>query len=262
MLVVIAIIGLMASMALPHLGGFTKSNTVAAATQQLLDDVNLARQRAMATRSTVYMVFIPTNFWGSILANDNYNLKNNAVVSNLVTHQAASYAIISLRSVGDQPGRSYPRYLSDWKSLPAGAFIAPYKFYTNAPTNAIVYTTNTLTPPPLNYTVNTNYPFAQIAVPFPSVTVTGGANNVVLPAIGFTANGGLVTYGAIKNDEYIPIDLGTIIYTTAPSGGAAPITQQQTPTIVETPPNNWINNPNLIHISWLTGRAKVERNQF
>jgi hypothetical protein len=31
---------------------------------------------------------------------------------------------------------------------------------------------------------------------------------------------------------------------------------------VETPPGNVTNNPNLIHIDWLTGRARIERNQF
>ena len=32
--------------------------------------------------------------------------------------------------------------------------------------------------------------------------------------------------------------------------------------MVETPPRNEYNNPNLIHIDWLTARAKIERNQF
>jgi hypothetical protein len=59
-------------------------------------------------------------------------------------------------------------------------------------------------------------------------------------------------------DEYIPLDLGSIIYATGPNGGPV----QGAATIVETPPGNATNNCNLVHISWLTGRAKIERNQF
>src|SRR5665213_3616923 len=66
MLVVITVIGLLATLALPHLGGMNKSNSMAAATQQLIDDVALARQRAMANRTVVYMVFLPTNYWAPI----------------------------------------------------------------------------------------------------------------------------------------------------------------------------------------------------
>src|SRR4051812_29261108 len=63
LLVVILIIGLMAALALPHLGGFGKSNTMTAATRQMLDDVAYARQKALLNRATVYMVFVPPAFW-------------------------------------------------------------------------------------------------------------------------------------------------------------------------------------------------------
>jgi hypothetical protein len=41
-----------------------------------------------------------------------------------------------------------------------------------------------------------------------------------------------------------------------------PVTEEylwQPPQIIENPPNNSINNPNFIHIDWMTGRAKIER---
>src|SRR5580692_10478706 len=61
LLVVIVIIGLLATIALPAIKGMTKSNAIAAGDRQLLDDIGLARQLAIANHTTVYMVFIPPN---------------------------------------------------------------------------------------------------------------------------------------------------------------------------------------------------------
>src|SRR5712691_13450154 len=62
LLVVISIVGLLAGLAVPVVNNF-KPNVVAAATRQLLDDVARARQYAISQRTTVFMVFVPTNFW-------------------------------------------------------------------------------------------------------------------------------------------------------------------------------------------------------
>src|SRR5215510_15394996 len=62
LLVVIAIIGLLAALAVPVLNNF-RPNYTASATAQLLDAVSRARQLAISQRTTVYMVFVPTNFW-------------------------------------------------------------------------------------------------------------------------------------------------------------------------------------------------------
>src|SRR5438046_2140331 len=62
LLVVISIIGLIAAVAVPVVHNF-KPNVVAGAGRQLLDDVARARQLAISQRTTVYMVFVPTNFW-------------------------------------------------------------------------------------------------------------------------------------------------------------------------------------------------------
>src|SRR5438309_2217109 len=66
LLVVISIVGLLAGLAVPVVNNF-KPNVVAGATRQLLDDVARARQYAISQRTTVFMVFVPTNFW-----NDQY----------------------------------------------------------------------------------------------------------------------------------------------------------------------------------------------
>src|SRR5689334_871365 len=59
LLVVIAIIGILASVGIPAIKGMSKTNGIAAADRQLLDDLAYARQRAMADHTPVYVVFIP-----------------------------------------------------------------------------------------------------------------------------------------------------------------------------------------------------------
>ena len=63
MLVVISIIGILAGLAVPALKNLGKSNVNISAARQLLDGVGRARQLAIANHTTVYMVFVPTNFW-------------------------------------------------------------------------------------------------------------------------------------------------------------------------------------------------------
>ena len=65
LLVVISIMGLLAGLAVPALKNLGKSNVNISAQRQLLDDVAHARQLAVSQRTTVYMVFVPTNFWGN-----------------------------------------------------------------------------------------------------------------------------------------------------------------------------------------------------
>ncbi len=62
LLMVIAIMGILAALALPTLRGL-KPNAKVATTRELLDAVGRARQLALSQRTTVYMVFLPTNFW-------------------------------------------------------------------------------------------------------------------------------------------------------------------------------------------------------
>ena len=58
--------GIMASLAVPALKNFGRADAMIAADQQMLNDVARARQLAISQRTTVYMVFVPTNFWGSM----------------------------------------------------------------------------------------------------------------------------------------------------------------------------------------------------
>ena len=63
LLVVISILGILAALTVPALKNFGKSNVNISASRQLLDGVARARQLAISQRTTVYMVFVPTNFW-------------------------------------------------------------------------------------------------------------------------------------------------------------------------------------------------------
>src|SRR6516225_1947550 len=63
LLVVIAIVGILAALVGPVIIHLAKPDVTEAATRQMLDDVARARQLDISQRTTVYIVFIPTNFW-------------------------------------------------------------------------------------------------------------------------------------------------------------------------------------------------------
>ena len=134
LLVVIGIIALLTSISLPAMKGLGRSATQKGATRQLVEDLRYARQIALRNRSTVYVVFTPTNIWEIIKDVDREQLpprkKDPRLLSltNMLEKQFSGYAVMSMRSVGDQPGRSHPNYLTEWKRLPKGMLIAPYKF--------------------------------------------------------------------------------------------------------------------------------------
>jgi prepilin-type N-terminal cleavage/methylation domain-containing protein len=232
LMVVIAIIGLLAAIGLPAIRGMTKSNAMIAANRQLLDDISFARRRAISDHTTVYMIFVPPYVV-------TYGPTNGDPVvakqfTNLWGLQYNSYALLSLRSVGEQPGRSTPRYLTPWRTLPNGVFIATNKFarYQSA-----------LPLPSRQFpTLNT--------VPFPLATNAVNTNNV-LPYIGFDYLGRLVT----QLDEYIPLARGSIF----PGRDAFGNFTATPADVVESPANNSINMSNVVHIDWLTGRARIER---
>src|SRR5258705_6108044 len=62
LLIVVSIIALLSVLAMPAIRALTRSNTISSANRQLLDDVALARQRAINERSIVHIVFVPPFF--------------------------------------------------------------------------------------------------------------------------------------------------------------------------------------------------------
>ena len=236
LLVVISILGLLAALSVPAIKNIGAGNTTAGSARQLLDDVGRARQLAISQRVTVYMVFVPTNFWGSLPA--------SAALTNLVDKQLTGYNFISYGKVGDQPGRHSWRYLADWQSLPQGSFIAARKFAANY----------TITDPitSVAYAVKR---FSTNAIPFPTESSSTMAN---MPFIAFNYLGQLTFDGvnATNRDEYIPLAQGTVSYGYNSTTKTPQLTTVTATGITENPPGNSTNiSYNIIDIEPLTGRA-------
>jgi prepilin-type N-terminal cleavage/methylation domain-containing protein len=260
LLVVIAIMGILAAIALPTVRGM-KPNAKVAATRQLFDAVGRARQLALSQRTTVYMVFLSTNFWTDpSYAYDSWTSRDQTNAAGLLDKQLLSYAYVSLRSVGDQPGVHHPSYLSPWRTLPQGAYIPLEKFApaSSVPALRVVDAGRTILVFGFNYTT---------AVPFPSETtppVPGARPYIALPYIAFDGMGQLVREVSGQFGNYqlsplpglIPVSEGNVTFARdANTKKALP----QQPVVAERPPGNTLENYSLVYIDRLTGRAHVER---
>lgn len=262
LLTVIAIIGLLAALIGPSLGNF-KTNVVAAATQQMLTDIGRARQLAISQHTTVFMVFVPPGF----VTDPSYPPPGNTNYLQgllLLDKQMTGYNFVSLRNIGDQPGRHTPHYWSSWKSLPDGTFIPLQKF---ASPSFGIYTNIVGTPGVGLYT--TVYCFSNSTnLPFPTEQTLRAAATLrftSLPYIAFNYLGQLVwwdgqTEGLRREGEMIPLAKGSVVcprdpntHTSIPPG---------VPSALEVPlGNSTTNSFNIIYIDRLTGRARVLRQE-
>jgi len=283
LLTVIAIIGLLAALLAPVIKNFSKPDANVAATRQLLDDCARARALAMSERSTVFMVFIPTNFWSTwggaptttpLVNNTTFwnaippSMRNSMVATQAYGAQLNGYMLISLRDVGDQPGRPIPKDLLSIKTLPAGSCIAPFKF--TAPFFGGVappYPTNRPELPIYGFPRTNGIPFPTALVltnsgppPIPNYVGTfDSLGGLTLPYIAFNYLGQLTPGDGsiLDHDENIPLDYGSF------SPALNPVNKLPMPAIpnfTEDPPGNSTNiSYNIIHIDRLTGRARLER---
>jgi type II secretory pathway pseudopilin PulG len=254
MLAVIAIIGLLAGIVVPNLAKF-KPNVSAGAERLLVAELTRARQLAISQSTTVYMVFVPTNFWANSVALN----PNSAAYTKLSTtqpleeikaerlydKQLVGYTFVALKTLGDQPGQNNPHYFAPWRTLPEGVYIPLEKFGPRklppSQASAVLSITNA-TPP---YWV---VGFTNFAVPFPSEQST---NYFYLPCVAFDFQGQLVS----QMDEIIPLAKGTVSF--ARNGDKTP--KALPATITEIPAGNATNSYDLIKVEWLTGRAHAER---
>ena len=244
LLVVIAILGILAALTVPALKNLGKSNVQVSAGRQLLDDLGHARALAISQHTTVYMVFVPANYWTALSP----TALALPAATNLLDKQFTGYNFLTLRSVGDQPGQATSRYLSEWKSLPDGAFIATDKFNpAYYPGNPPYYINDAATG--ANYPINS---FNTNSLPFP--TVANAAGTVLLPYVAFNYLGQLTVDGLslAPQDEYIPLAQGVVAYAT----DANKMLTFQPPNAAENPPGNSTNSMfDIIHIDKVTGRA-------
>ena len=250
LLVVIAILGIMAALTVPVLKNFAKSDATLGVSRQLLDGVARARQLAISQRTTVYMVFVPPNFWNGLSSAQTNTPAGMTAAINLCDKQFTGYTFVSLRSVGDQPGQGRPHYLAPWQTLPDGTFIA-YQKFTEASNNWYTITD------PIDASKSYNiYGFCtNNAIPFPTETAASGPS---LPYIAFNYLGQLTIDGqtVAGRDEYIPIAKGSVLFARDP---ATKTFQFNPPDASEMPPGNSTNSSyNIVHIDRLTGRAVLE----
>jgi hypothetical protein len=206
------------------------------------------------------MVFVPTNFW----APPNYFPRATMspaelnAATNLVERQLRGFTFVSLRSIGDQPGQDTPRYLSEWQTLPDSVFIAFDKFYfPDYDYWANLYLLSGFKVYGFNTTTNIPFPLENSAFDPPASRPV-----VRLPYIAFNYLGQLATEDGrpLGRDIFIPLSQGSV--TVARDQNQVPIMSATAPfsppNVQEKPPGNTTNSYNLIHIDWLTGRARVE----
>jgi len=277
LLVVISIMGLLAALAVPALKNMGKSNSLVGAQRQLLDDIGRARQLAISQHITVYMVFVPTNFFSylpctygvnsypdlntgiGVMANpDRYNAL--VALTNLVDKQLSGYNFVSYGKLGDQPGQHMWHYLSAWQALPQGTFIAVRKFLaTNwvpslqIPTWQADYANGQID----NWmNISQIYGFARTPpLPFP----TEVSPLVRLPCLSFDSTGRLISEtdnNFTYHHAYIPLAQGSVTYGMT---NKSPILTLVGPEdITEALPGNSTNvSYNVIDVDPLTGRAKL-----
>ncbi len=265
LLTVIAIVGILAALSVPALKNLGKSNGTVSASRQLLDDVARARQLAISQHTTVYMVFCPTNFWlvypSPNFPNSWWNFLTSAqktAATNLCDKQLTGYTFVSLRSVGDQPGRGVPQYLAPWQNLPEGTFIAQQKFIEQPNQFYRIYD------PVSGASLFKIYGFnVTNTIPFP--TEDEGRNDPWptprMPYIAFNYLGQLTSDGQnlASLDEYIPLAQGSVSPAIDPATKTFVISAGGSPQVSENPPGNSTNiSYNIVHIDRLTGRAKLE----
>jgi len=252
LLVVISILGILAGLTVPALKNLGKSNAALSASRQMLDAVGRARQLAIANHTTVYMVFVPTNFWlppftsSSTWTNSLTPAQISAAV-NLCGEQLSGYTFLANGAVGDQPGRHAWHYFEPWRALPDNSFIAEWKF---TPPGQPAMVINNLFSNQVLFNV---YGFGTNAVPFPTVD----APLAVLPCIAFNYLGQLTDDGQNPaiTDEYIPLARGTVFPAMNPSSKTL---QFGSPSVSEIPPGNSTNSAyTLVDIDPLTGRATL-----
>ena len=264
--------GLIASLAVPALKNLGRSNVRASAVRQMQDDIGRARQLAIGYHTTVYMVFVPTNFFNvtnnfSALSPADKQTAMNTVV-NLVNLQLTGYNFISYGQVGDQPGQHTWHYLSTWQALPDGNFIAPAKFLPASWGTALAIPTwhtdysnnidNWLYVGPLQLQP---YGFNTISVPFP----TEQSPPVAMPCLAFDCTGRMIsetTDNVHFHHAYIPLAEGTV---------GVGRDQNKAPMLTPVPANAIADVPtgsssnisyNIIDVDPFSGRARIMSHQI
>ncbi|HSY19101.1 MAG TPA: prepilin-type N-terminal cleavage/methylation domain-containing protein [Candidatus Acidoferrales bacterium] len=255
LLLVISILGVLAALVLPALGSTGKSNAAVSASRQLLDDVGRARQLAITHRTTVYMVFVSTNYWlppyvTSPAFTNTFTAGQMDSLVSLIARQLTGYTFIAQGALGDQPGSHSWQYLAPWQALPENNYIAGWKFQPSTVPTLVGTGAQQFTVHPFNFTNS---------IPFPDGTVS--ASRPTVPYIAFNYLGQLTRDGVnpAPADEYIPLAQGSVGYGYDGSTKLPRLAQVAPGDVTENPSGNSVGSMfTLVHIDALTGRARLE----
>jgi len=279
LLVVLAIIGALVALTAPAFKGFGQSNAFSAGQRQLVDDLRFARQMAIKNRSTVYVLFAPTNSWAQqetflrLNAGQFGSFRQEAltVLTNVVFGQYSAYAIYTQRRLGEQPGKERPRYLTEWRTLPQGVLFPKEMLGLPDPS----------TGPTVPQLTNHPHRLAQGRFPFPLVLpgvelpnhysgatpIWNGQDRMpMLPFIAFDPSGRIadVTYAGLRDALGNPVFPGSdVVLAVAPGSVFIPRQTDGQPRpggvdAVEAPRFGYTNG--LIRVSYYTGRARLMKN--
>jgi len=246
LIVVIAILAMLATMTVPALKNMRKTNVMVSAGRQLVDDITLARARAITDRTTVHVLFVPPDImnWAPAPGAGPEITRDKNLLERLKSSQYTTYALFAERTVGDQPGRPQARYLTSWRSLPDGIFIATNKYVYNpaALGGSDDYTR------PFEYTEP-----ASVLVPCP--TIYGAPRSV--PHLAFDAQGRLVDkdHRVRFQNEVLWLGRGSFLYSRDPATQVL-----DSFSFRESPPGNSNDRTNYhrVVVDGLTGRVRVE----
>jgi prepilin-type N-terminal cleavage/methylation domain-containing protein len=270
LLVVVAVIGLLAGITAPAIRGMVQGKTLASGHRQLTDDLNRARQEALRLRTTVYVVFAPTNVWQTRLSLD-------AQIESMISSQLApqrfreqalrsftnialgvfhSYALLVEREIGAQPGRNHTRYLGPgWQTLPDGVILSPKLFFPSplTPTDRQDQAIHELPQRPFHF------PIAE----FPGDTLPA----IPMRFVAFGPDGRLALdemnqYWALNgrpelrlppmSEFALGVGQGSVFIARDAAGRIDPTV---VPDAIETPRDNATNN--RVIVSSLTGRSRI-----
>src|SRR5262249_51072987 len=209
----------------------------------------------ISQHTTVFMVFVPPAFWKD-QAYQSLPKTEQLKGAKLLEKQLTGYTLVSLRSVGDQPGANTPRYLSPWKTLPEGVLILSNKFDIDQTKFFNIYTNDLQDKATLAYSVRSFN--TTNAIPFPTVDSPRYLPRrpyPFLPYIAFDYQGRLIS----QRNEFIPLVKGSVLFRRDAGNGDA---LEFYPSVRETPVGNSTNAFNMISIDWLTGRARVEHQEI
>lgn len=248
LLVVLAVIGILAAVALPSMKGLQKSNVMISATRQMIDDLTRARSLAIRERTTVHVIFVPPSvqtMTASALP-DRSGVLDRKQWTNLLSGAFTRYGIFAERTVGDQPGRPRARYIGEWHQLPEGVTIAEWEYedWMNGQNGS---------PAQWDSTPAADRPLKFGTFPFP--TVSGQPQRV--PHLAFDSTGALLVHDSsgarVLQDEVISLARASVLVVRDTDGSLLDFD------VRESPPNNSRENFNRIRIDALTGRARAER---